>query len=114
MATPRSLLDQQLGSGAAGHQTTPLRPLRPLTRLAGSGRASVRVLVIRYMAAAIVLLAVALAVEPHDADDAATRSNRPWQYQRETVDVEGRGVLNGYARGAVGATAWLTRSSIER
>ena len=38
----------------------------------------------------------------------------PWDYQREQVDVQGRGVLNAYARTAVRSTAWLAKSSIER
>jgi hypothetical protein len=112
MATPRRLLDQQLRSSDGSRPTAPLRAVRPLTRR-GGGRAGVRVLVIRYMAAAVVLLAVVLALDPHDPD-AAGRDGRPWQYQREAVEVQGRGVLNGYARGVIGATAWLTRGSVER
>src|SRR4030095_8038826 len=99
MATPRSLLDQQLRSGS--RPTAPLRPLRPLTRLRGGTRVGVRALVLRYMAAAVVLLAIVLVFDPHDTDSATTRSSRPWQYQRESVQVQGRGPLNAYARGAI-------------
>jgi hypothetical protein len=38
----------------------------------------------------------------------------PWDYQREQVDVQGRGVLNAYGRMSIRATAWLAKSSIER
>ena len=38
----------------------------------------------------------------------------PWDYQREQVDVQGRGALNAYGRTAIRATAWLAKSSIER
>jgi hypothetical protein len=37
-----------------------------------------------------------------------------WDYQRETVALEGGGALNAYARWAVRTTAWLARGSIER
>jgi hypothetical protein len=88
--------------------------LRQLPRLWGRGRPGVRVVVGRYLIAGIVLLGLVLAVDPHDPERAATPATTPWQYQRESLRIEGGGLLNGYARAAVGATAWLAKGSIER
>jgi hypothetical protein len=64
-----------------------------------------------YLAAAFLVLAVVLAVAPHRGPAPAAPA---WDYQRERVALEGGGALNAYARWAVGATATLTRGSIER
>jgi hypothetical protein len=66
---------------------------------------------VAYLIAAFVLLATVYAVRPH-RDAAPTAPT--WDYQRETVALEGGGALNAYARWAVRSTAWLTRGSIER
>jgi hypothetical protein len=80
---------------------------RPAART-GPGAATV---LSAYLAAAFVLLAVVFALRPHQgpAPPAPT-----WDYQRETVALEGGGALNAYARWAVRATASVTRGSIER
>jgi hypothetical protein len=66
---------------------------------------------VAYLVAAFVLLAVVYAVRPHRG---AAPPAPTWDYQRETVALEGGGALNAYARWAVRSTAWLTRGSIER
>jgi hypothetical protein len=60
-----------------------------------------------------VLLAVVLLLDPHDPER-ATAGERPWRYQRDSVSVEGAGVLNAYSRAAIGVTAWVAKGSIER
>jgi hypothetical protein len=75
------------------------------------GQVRFRTLLFRYLAVGFILLATVVVANPTAPDAGASE---PWDYQREQVDVEGRGVLNAYARTAVGATAWLARSSIER
>jgi hypothetical protein len=64
-----------------------------------------------YLAAAFVLLAVVFALRPATGPAPAAPT---WDYQRETVAIEGGGTLNAYARWAVGTTASVTRGSIER
>ena len=64
-----------------------------------------------YLAAAFVLLAVVFTLRPHQGPAPASPT---WDYQRETVALEGGGALNAYARWAVRTTAWLARGSIER
>jgi hypothetical protein len=66
---------------------------------------------VAYLVAAFVLLATVYAVRPHRG---AAPPAPTWDYQRETVALEGGGALNAYARWAVRSTAWLTRGSIER
>ena len=66
---------------------------------------------VAYLIAAFVLLATVYAVRPHRG---AAPPAPTWDYQRETVALEGGGALNAYARWAVRSTAWLTRGSIER
>jgi hypothetical protein len=70
-----------------------------------------RTLLFRYLAVGFILLATVVVAKPQ-APQAA--SPEAWDYQREQVEVEGRGILNAYARGAVKATAWLAKASIER
>jgi hypothetical protein len=90
-------------------RATRILPAAPLLR----GPVRFRTLVFRYLAAAFVLLAVVVVVNPH-RPDAAGPGATPWDYQHEQVDVEGRGALNAYARVTVSATAWLAKASIER
>jgi len=75
-------------------------------------RVRFRTLLFRYLAVGFILLATVVVANPSVPDPAADRD--PWDYQREQVDVQGRGALNAYARTAVRATAWLAKSSIER
>jgi hypothetical protein len=72
-----------------------------------------RVVLVRYMVAAAVLLAVVIVIHP-SRDPASVPGGPPWSYQLETVDIDGGGVLNAWARAAVRSTGWLARSSIER
>jgi hypothetical protein len=80
---------------------------RPAPRT-GPGAATV---LSAYLAAAFVLLAVVFALRPHQGQAPPAPT---WDYQRETVALEGGGALNAYARWAVRATASVTRGSIER
>ena len=84
-------------------EAAPARPPPPAPPGPGRGAG-------RYLAAAFLVLAAVLAVAPHQDGPAAPT----WDYQRERVALEGGGALNVYARWAVGATAFLTRGSIER
>src|SRR4029450_1128486 len=83
-------------------------PVRPSTP--GGAPGPGRVLA-AYLAAAFVLLAVMFALRPATGPAPAAPT---WDYQRETVALEGGGTLNAYARWAVGTTASVTRGSIER
>jgi hypothetical protein len=83
-------------------------PARPSAPRTAPGTATV---LAAYLATAFVLLAVVFALRP--AKDPAPAAPT-WDYQRETVALEGGGALNAYARWAVGATAALARGSIER
>jgi hypothetical protein len=80
---------------------------RPAART-GPGPATV---LSAYLAAAFVLVAVVFALRPHQGQAPPAPT---WDYQRETVALEGGGALNAYARWAVGITASVTRGSIER
>jgi hypothetical protein len=95
-------------TAAAGRDTTPLD-------VAARERAPrrLRVVLTRYLALAVVLLALVLVVDPHEPDRAAPGA-RPWAYQKESLELEGGGILNAYSRAVMGGTAWLTRGSIER
>jgi hypothetical protein len=83
-------------------------PARPHGRRAAPGTARV---LAAYLAGAFLLLAVVFAVAPAQGPAPAAPA---WDYQRETVALEGGGALNAYARWAVRTTAWLARGSIER
>jgi hypothetical protein len=83
-------------------------PARPRATRGAPGTATV---LAAYLAAAFLLLATVFALRPHQGPAPAAPT---WDYQRETVALEGGGGLNAYARWAVDATAWLARGSIER
>jgi len=89
-------------------RATRILPAAPLHR----GPVRFRTLLFRYLAAAFVLLAAVVIANPRP--DAAGPAGTPWEYQHDQVDIEGRGLLNAYARVTVGATAWLAKASIER
>ena len=76
------------------------------------GQVRFRTLLFRYLAVGFILLATVVVANP--GTPGAGADPDPWDYQREQVDVQGRGVLNAYARTTVRATAWLAKSSIER
>src|SRR5215203_147683 len=76
------------------------------------GQVRFRTLLFRYLAVGFILLATVVVANPGAPKAGADPD--PWDYQREQVDVQGRGALNAYARTAVRATAWLAKSSIER
>src|SRR5215204_332331 len=76
------------------------------------GQVRFRTLLFRYLAGGFILLATVVVANP--GTPGAGADPDPWDYQREQVDVQGRGALNAYARTAVRATAWLAKSSIER
>jgi hypothetical protein len=76
------------------------------------GQVRFRTLLFRYLAVGFILLATVVVAGP--SASAAGADPDPWDYQREQVDVQGRGILNAYARTSVRATAWMTKSSIER
>jgi hypothetical protein len=78
------------------------------------GRRGLHVLLAAYLAGACVVLAVVFLAFPHRSGGPPAPGGRTWDYQLETVALQGRGALNAYARGATRATAWLARSSIER
>jgi hypothetical protein len=96
------------GSRGTAPRTLLGRPRAPRGRRAGPGTATV---LAAYLAAAFLLLAVVYALRPHQGPALAAPT---WDYQRESVALEGGGALNAYARWAVRATAGLTRGSIER
>jgi hypothetical protein len=95
-------------SGAARAQRAPRG-----ARLRG-GRRGLHVLLAAYLAGACVVLAVVFLAFPHRSDGPPAPGGRTWDYQLETVALQGPGALNAYARGATRATAWLARGSIER
>jgi hypothetical protein len=76
------------------------------------GQVRFRTVLFRYLAVGFILLAIVVVANPGAPDAGADPD--PWDYQREQVDVQGRGALNAYARTTVRATAWLAKSSIER
>ena len=96
------------GSRGSVPRTLLGRPRGPRGRRAGPGAATV---LAAYLATAFLLLAVVFALRSHQGPAPAAPT---WDYQRETVALEGGGALNAYARWAVQATAGLTRGSIER
>ena len=83
-------------------------PVRPSTPRGAPGPGRV---LAAYLAAAFLLLAVVFALRPAQGPAPAAPT---WDYQRETVALEGGGALNAYARWAVRTTAAVTRGSIER
>jgi hypothetical protein len=87
------------------------QPAKPAGGRRRDGGPAMTTVLVAYLVAAFVLLATVYALRPHRG---AAPPAPIWDYQRETVALEGGGALNAYARWAVGATAWLTRGSIER
>jgi hypothetical protein len=85
-------------------------PARP----AGAGRHWLWTVLAAYLAGTFALLAIVFLALPHRSGGPPAPRARTWDYQLETVALQGRGLLNAYARGAVRTTAWLARSSIER
>ncbi|HZD38049.1 MAG TPA: hypothetical protein VE664_05355 [Actinomycetes bacterium] len=85
------------------------RPARQRT-VAGQ----VRTILLRYLILAVVLLGLVAIANPHRPDSPSAPTAAPWKYQRETIDVPGRGILNMYSRQLMHGTAWLARASIER
>ncbi|HEY4791748.1 MAG TPA: hypothetical protein VIJ05_10540, partial [Actinomycetes bacterium] len=83
-------------------------PVRPSTPRGAPGPGRV---LAAYLAAAFLLLAVVFALRPAQGPAPAAPT---WDYQRETVALEGGGALNAYARWVVRTTAAVTRGSIER
>ncbi len=75
-------------------------------------RVRFRTLLFRYLAVGFILLATVVVANP--GAPRAAGDPDPWDYQREQVDIQGRGLLNAYARVGMRATAWLAKSSIER
>ena len=75
-------------------------------------RVRFRTLLFRYLAVGFILLATVVVANP--GAPSVRGDPDPWDYQREQVAVQGRGVLNAYARVGIHATAWLAKSSIER
>ena len=75
-------------------------------------RVRFRTLLFRYLAVGFILLATVVVANPGAPN--VRGDPDPWDYQREQVAVQGRGVLNAYARAGIHATAWLAKSSIER
>jgi len=75
--------------------------------------AQVRAALVRYFAVGFMLLSLVAIANPHRPDSPGLAS-KPWDYQRDTIAVQGHGLLNGYARTTAHVTAWLAKSSIER
>jgi len=92
--------------------TRPLRVVRPADDEGFLGQ--FRTVLVRYLAAAFLLLFLVIVVRPAQAVGGVVPEAAPWSYQHEQVDVQGHGVLNAYARFAIHSTAWLAKSSIER
>jgi hypothetical protein len=84
------------------------------TRPRARDRRGLPVLMGAYLAGACVVLAAVFLAFPHRSGGPPAPGGHTWDYQLETVALQGRGLLNAYARGAVRTTAWLARSSIER
>jgi hypothetical protein len=95
--------------GGTDAPTRPLHAVRPEHGLL----AEARTVVLRYLVGAFLLLFLVILVRPAQISGAEAETV-PWKYQHEQVDIQGRGVLNAYARFAIRSTAWMTRSSIER
>jgi hypothetical protein len=74
----------------------------------------IRMILVRYLVVAVVLFGVVAIANPHRPDDPTAPASAPWQYQRDTIDVQGRGILNLYSRQLMHGTAWLAKASIER
>jgi hypothetical protein len=85
---------------------------RPARERTAAGQ--IRAILVRYLVLAVVLLGVVAIANPHRPQGPAAPSSAPWNYQRESIDVQGHGILNLYSRQLMHCTAWLAKSSIER
>jgi hypothetical protein len=74
----------------------------------------IRTILVRYLVLAVILLGAVAIANPHRPDDPGGPAAKPWDYQRESIDLEGRGVLNLYSRQLMHGTAWMAKASIER
>jgi len=92
----------------------PGAPRVPRVSRGRGARRGLHVLLAAYLAGACVVLAVVFLAFPNRSGGPPAPGGRTWDYQLETVALQGRGALNAYARGATRATAWLARGSIER
>src|SRR6266545_4085188 len=97
----------------ATRRLTAVRPLR-VAQPAGTRRHPLWTVLAAYLSGTFVLLAIVFLALPQRAGGLPAPGARTWDYQLETVALQGHGLLNAYARGAVRTTAWLARSSIER
>jgi hypothetical protein len=73
----------------------------------------VRVALVRYLVVGFLLLGLVAVLSPH-RPGSGPPGGKPWDYQQDTIAIQGGGILNSYARAAVHLTAWLAKSSIER
>ncbi len=103
-----STTDRRTGLPAAASRIW-ARPARERT-----AAGQVRTILLRYLVLAVVLLGVVAIANPHRPDDPAGPTSTPWEYQRESIDVQGHGILNLYSRQLMHGTAWLAKASIER
>jgi hypothetical protein len=103
-----STTDRRTGLPAAASRIW-ARPARERT-----AAGQVRTILLRYLVLAVVLLGVVAIANPHRPDDPAAPTSTPWEYQRESIDVQGHGILNLYSRQLMHGTAWLAKASIER
>jgi hypothetical protein len=106
-ATVRTISDHRDAGPRRGAGQRPSWPAGPFDLLTVLGC---------YVAIAFVLLTAVLAVRSPQRGHAGAPGTpaAPWDYQQEQVTIQGRGVLNAYARWAITADAWAARGSIER
>jgi hypothetical protein len=97
------------------HGTRPARrPGRPRPGSEPTTWSWLRTVLVPYLAATFVLLAVVFALSPQRAGRPGAPAAGEWDYQREVVAIKGGGVGNAYARAAIRTTAWMAKGSIER
>ena len=97
------------------HGTRPAsRPSRPRPRSEPTTWSWLRTVLVPYLAAMFVLLAIVFALSPQGEGRPGAPAAGEWDYQREVVAIQGGGMGNAYARTAIRATAWMAKGSIER